>query len=91
MLGKQLVFRKVFRAVFPVYCLGVAPLGRAVFLPPAVGVAGGEKDTHPQPIGGKKKEDRPRAVLAPRDLEWVVHSLGKIRHNALQTSRKKGR
>ena len=87
MLGKQLVIRKVLRAVFPVYRLGIAPLGRTVFLSPAVWVAGGEKDTHPQTVGSKKKQDRPGAVLAPRDLEGMVHSLGEIGHNPLQPSR----
>ena len=52
--------------------LGGAPLGGAVFLPPAVVAVSGEVDADAQPVAQQKNEDSFQAVPAQYDVERIV-------------------
>ncbi len=66
--------------------LGGAPLGGAVFLPPAVVAVGGEVDTDAQPIAQQKNEDSFQAVPAQYDVERVVQRRPAVLHQPQQTA-----
>ena len=64
--------------------LGRAPLGGAVFLPPAVVAVGGKIDTNTQPVAQNKNEDSFQAVLAQYDVEWVIERRPSVAHQPHQ-------
>ncbi len=72
-LGKNAVLKRVFIPVFLIHGPRIAPFGRAVFFTPSVVAPGRKINAYAQPIGGNKNEDSFYTVLAPHDLEWMVH------------------
>ena len=72
--------------IFPVDRSGVAPLGAAVFLPPAVVAVGGEVDANPQPIAQQKNEDSFQAVLTPYNVKRMVQRRPAVPHQPRQSA-----
>ena len=66
--------------IFPVDRFGVAPLGGAVFLPPAVVAVGGEIDADPQSVAQQKNEDGFQAALTPYNVKRMVQRRPAILH-----------
>ena len=66
--------------------LGGAPLGGAVFLPPAVVAVGGEVNADAQPIAQQKNEDSFQAVLTPYNVKRMVQRRPAILHQPQQTA-----
>ena len=72
-LRQNFVLRGVGVGVFPVDLRRGAPLGRAVFLPPAVIALGGELDADGQRISQKQHGDHSADVCAEYNMKRVLH------------------
>ena len=83
-LRQYLVSGGLFVGIFLPDGLGRAPLGGAMFLPPAVVAVSGEVNTNAQPIAEHKNEDSFQAVLTQYDVEWVIEGRAAVAHQPHQ-------
>lgn len=83
-LRENLVFGLGLGGIFAVDLTGIAPFGRAMFLPLAIITGRGQVDGKSQGVDKRENEDSFQAVLTPYNMKRLAHDCAEFSQKAAE-------